>query len=41
MTPHVSAPTLVEVSAAQVAAKLVALERGEPVGGVVDRSRGY
>jgi glyoxylate/hydroxypyruvate reductase A len=41
VTPHVSGPTLVAVSAAQVAAKLVALARGEAVGGVVDRARGY
>ena len=41
VTPHVAAPTVVEASAAQVAAKLVALERGETVGGVVERHRGY
>jgi glyoxylate/hydroxypyruvate reductase A len=41
VTPHVSGPTLVAVSAAQVAAKLVALARGETVGGLVDRARGY
>jgi glyoxylate/hydroxypyruvate reductase len=41
MTPHSSAPTQVAVSAAQVAAKLAAIARGEPVGGLVDRVRGY
>ena len=41
ITPHVSAVTLVAESAAQVAAKLRALERGMPVTGVVDRSKGY
>jgi glyoxylate/hydroxypyruvate reductase A len=41
VTPHVSGPTQVAVSAAQVAAKLAALARGEAVGGVVDRTRGY
>ena len=41
MTPHVSAVTLVAESSAQVAAKVRALERGESVTGVVDRSRGY
>ena len=41
LTPHASAPTQVAVSAAQVAAKLVAMARGEPVGGCVDRTRGY
>jgi glyoxylate/hydroxypyruvate reductase A len=41
MTPHVSAPTQVAVSAAQVAAKLGAIGRGESVGGLVERARGY
>ncbi|SRR6266511_2738969 len=41
LTPHVSAVTLVTDSAAQVAAKIRALERGEPVGGRVDYARGY
>jgi glyoxylate/hydroxypyruvate reductase A len=41
VTPHVSAITLVEESAAQIARKIRALERGETVGGVVERSRGY
>ena len=41
VTPHVSGPTQVAVSAAQVAAKLAALARGEAVGGLVDRARGY
>ena len=42
MTPHVSAvDACVDDSVAQVAAKIRALERGEPVTGVVDRARGY
>src|SRR5690606_10696339 len=41
MTPHVSAVTLPEVSAKQVAAKIAAMERGEPVSGLVLRDRGY
>jgi glyoxylate/hydroxypyruvate reductase len=41
MTPHTSAVTQVEDSVAQVAAKIRRLERGEPVTGIVDRSRGY
>lgn len=41
VTPHVSAATLVAESADQVARKIAALDRGEPVGGVVDRARGY
>ena len=41
VTPHVSAATLVDVSVAQVAAKVAAIERGEAASGVVDVSRGY
>ncbi len=41
LTPHVSAITLVEESAAQIARKIRAHAGGETVGGVVDRSRGY
>ena len=41
MTPHVSAMTLVEESARQVARKIGGLERGEPATGMVDRARGY
>ena len=41
ITPHVSAMTLVEESAPQVARKILALERGEAVGGLVDRGQGY
>ncbi len=41
ITPHASAVTLTEDSAAQVAAKIRRLERGEPVTGVVDLARGY
>ena len=41
MTPHVSALTRIAESADQVAAKIAAIERGEPVSGVVDRARGY
>jgi len=41
LTPHVSAVTLVDESAAQVAAKLRAMLRGETVSGIVDRQRGY
>jgi len=41
LTPHVSAVTLVGPTVAQVAAKVRALARGETVGGVVDRARGY
>jgi glyoxylate/hydroxypyruvate reductase A len=41
ITPHTSARTLRETSIAQIAGKLAALERGEPVAGLVDVGRGY
>jgi glyoxylate/hydroxypyruvate reductase len=41
VTPHISAITVIEPSARQVAEKIRRLERGEAVSGVVDRSRGY
>ncbi|MGH8859421.1 MAG: NAD(P)-dependent oxidoreductase, partial [Polaromonas sp.] len=41
ITPHTSARTLREESIAQIAGKILALERGEPIAGVVDSSRGY
>ncbi|MEY3474554.1 MAG: hypothetical protein RL087_1012, partial [Pseudomonadota bacterium] len=41
VTPHTSARTLRDESIAQIAGKIVALERGEPIAGVVDRGRGY
>jgi glyoxylate/hydroxypyruvate reductase A len=41
VTPHVSAPTQIAVSAAQVAANLAAMARGDAPRGRVDRRRGY
>lgn len=41
ITPHTSARTLREISIAQIAGKLAALARGEPVAGMVDVARGY
>jgi glyoxylate/hydroxypyruvate reductase A len=41
VTPHTSARTLRSESIAQIAGKIAALERGEPVAGKVDPSRGY
>jgi glyoxylate/hydroxypyruvate reductase A len=41
VTPHTSARTLRDESIAQIAAKILAFERGEPIAGVVDRQRGY
>lgn len=41
ITPHISAPTQIEISAAQVADNIERLMRGEPLRGLVDRQRGY
>jgi glyoxylate/hydroxypyruvate reductase len=41
LTPHTSARTLRETSIAQIAGKMKAMERGEPVAGLVDMGRGY
>jgi len=41
VTPHTSARTLRSESIAQIAGKVAALQRGESVAGVVQRSRGY
>ena len=41
VTPHTSARTLRDESVAQIAGKILALERGEAVAGVVDVQRGY
>lgn len=41
VTPHGSARTVREASIAQIAGKIRAIERGEPVAGVVDSARGY
>ena len=41
LTPHTSARTLRETTIAQIAGKIRALGRGEPIAGVVDRTRGY
>lgn len=41
LTPHTSARTDRDASVAQIAGKIRALERGEPVAGVVDLKRGY
>ncbi|MFC5500321.1 2-hydroxyacid dehydrogenase [Caenimonas terrae] len=41
VTPHTSARTLREETIAQIAGKIRAFERGEPVAGVVDPQRGY
>lgn len=41
ITPHSSAETLRDEAVEQIAGKIRAFERGEPVGGVVDYARGY
>jgi glyoxylate/hydroxypyruvate reductase A len=41
VTPHTSARTLREESIAQIVGKMQALQRGEPINGVVDHLRGY
>ncbi len=41
VTPHTSARTLRDESIAQIARKIGALSRGEPIAGIVDRGRGY
>lgn len=41
VTPHTSARTLRSESIAQIVDKMAALQRGEPVAGVVDRTQGY
>lgn len=41
ITPHTSARTLRDESIAQIANKMRALERGKPVAGVVEPTRGY
>jgi glyoxylate/hydroxypyruvate reductase A len=40
-TPHVAAMTLRHESIAQIAHKVMALERGEPIDGVISHERGY
>ena len=41
LTPHIGAATLRDDTVRQVAEKLLAFHRGEPVSGIVDRTRGY
>ena len=41
ITPHISAQTLRDPAAEQIAAKIAALSRGEAVSGIVDVRRGY
>jgi len=41
VTPHVSGLTVPDVAIAQIADKIMRLERGEPVSGIIAFERGY
>ncbi|HCJ28140.1 MAG TPA: glyoxylate/hydroxypyruvate reductase A, partial [Pseudomonas sp.] len=41
ITPHVSARTLREATIAQIAGKILSLEQGQSISGVIDIQRGY
>lgn len=41
MTPHIAARTMRDQSIAQIAGKIEAMDRGEPIAGIVDPVRGY
>jgi len=41
VTPHTSARTLRDETIAQIAGKIMALEQGKPIAGIVDLQRGY
>src|SRR5450830_1486567 len=41
ITPHTAARTMRDQSIAQIAGKIEAMERGEPIAGIVDPVRGY
>jgi len=41
ITPHTSARTLRDTSIAQIAAKIMALQGGQKIAGIVDVARGY
>jgi glyoxylate/hydroxypyruvate reductase A len=41
ITPHVSARTLRDATIAQITGKIVSLEQGRPISGVIDIQRGY
>lgn len=41
LTPHTSARTLRDESLAQIVGKIQALQRGDPINGIVDHRRGY
>jgi len=41
ITPHISAQTVLAESMRQIAGKIAAFARGEPVSGLIDRAKGY
>lgn len=41
ITPHISAQTVLAESMRQIAGKIAAFSRGEPVSGLIDRAKGY
>ena len=41
VTPHIAGRTVLQDTVQQIVAKIKALQKGEPIEGVVDRVRGY
>jgi len=41
VTPHIAGRTVLQDTVQQIVAKIQALQKGEPIEGVVDRARGY
>jgi glyoxylate/hydroxypyruvate reductase A len=41
VTPHIAGRTMLQDTVQQIASKIAALQKGEPIEGVVDRARGY
>jgi glyoxylate/hydroxypyruvate reductase A len=41
VTPHIAGRTVLQDTVLQIAAKISALQKSEPIEGVVDRARGY
>ena len=41
VTPHIAGRTMLQDTVQQIVAKIKALQKGEPIEGVVDRARGY
>ena len=41
VTPHIAGRTMLQDTVKQIVAKIAALQKGEPIAGLVDRARGY